>query len=201
MFLTARAAGNEDAAREAWGALVDANYPRVKMLVKLESHGRLSPDEQDDAAQLAALRLFTQMIATFKGTSMGEWVNATKTLVKFACIDTQRRAEVHSRRRASLDGDDHDGLSPSVNGVLLDHAALAEADEDAASIYDIGADFLGWALPQISEKRREVIECDLEELSCEQIQQKLNITRDAVYANRSRALKDLIALRKEYVPA
>lgn len=202
-FLAARSAGDDAAAKAAWNELVAMNLDRVDGMVRIESRGRLSPEEQDEAVQNALIKLLTNMMRTFRGTSMGEWVNATRTLVFGVCVDVQRRAERHSRHKAPLHATDEDGggYTAAVNGALLDRAALEAADEDAAAIYDVAAGFLDWALPQVTEKRRAVIELDLQGLACEEIQARLGLSRDAVYANRSRAIKDLTALRKEYAPA
>ena len=53
-------------------------------------------------------------------------------------------------------------------------------------------------MPQLSPKRRAVIELDRENVPCEEIQARLGVSRDVVYASRSRALKDLAKLREEY---
>ena len=177
-FLRARRARDEVAARAAWEELVVVNFDRVVLLVRHESRGRLSPEERDDAVQRALTRMLTNLPDTFRGTSIGEWVEATRRLVRFACIDTQRRAARHSARSEPL-GEEHDPVAP-------------EPEEEA------GAGFLAWAVPRLSGRRREVVELDLQDLSTEEIQERLGVSRDVVYAARSRALKDLAKLRDEY---
>src|SRR5919199_1826182 len=88
-FLAARRAGDEDDARRWWDAL--------------QARGRLSPDEQDEALQRALIRMANRMIHTFHGTSMGEWVESTRSLVRFLCMDTQRDAAAISSRERPLD--------------------------------------------------------------------------------------------------
>jgi RNA polymerase sigma factor (sigma-70 family) len=177
-FLRARRARDEVAARAAWEELVALNFDRVVLLVRQESRGRLSPEEREDAVQRALTRMLTNLPDTFRGTSIGEWVQATRRLVRFACIDTQRRAARHSARSEPL-GDEHDRAAP-------------EPEEDA------GPGFLAWAVPRLRGRRREVVELDLQDLSTEEIQERLGASRDVVYAARSRALKDLAKLRDEY---
>jgi RNA polymerase sigma factor (sigma-70 family) len=177
-FLRARRARDEVAARAAWDELVVLNFDRVVLLVRHESRGRLSPEERDDAVQRALTRMLTNLPDTFRGTSTGEWVAATRRLVRFACIHTQRRAPRHSARSEPL-GDEHDPVAP-------------EPEDDAAS------GFLAWAVPRLRGRRREVVELDLQDLSTEEIQRRLGVSRDVVYAARSRALKDLAKLRDEY---
>ena len=58
------------------------NFDRVRGMVALQSRGRLSHDEQQDAVQRALTKLSNRMIETFRGISMGEWVESTRALVK-----------------------------------------------------------------------------------------------------------------------
>lgn len=180
-FLLARRRRDEAAARAAWDELVALNFDRVVTLVRVESRGRLSAEERDDAAQLALVRMLTRLVDTFRGTSVGEWVGATRTLVHFACVDTQRRAAAVSGRTEELSGD-----------------AEQEVAEEHDPLLERGVAFLDWALPQLADRRREVIELDLQDLTTEEIQERLGVSRDVVYAARSRALKDLAKLREEH---
>jgi RNA polymerase sigma factor (sigma-70 family) len=179
-FLLARRRRDEAAARAAWGELVELNFDRVVTLVRLESRGRLTPEERDDAVQRALVTMLTRFMETFRGTSMGEFIAATRTLVRFACVDTQRRAAVVSGRTEEL--------------VDLPEEDAADVDE----LFERGGSFLDWAVPQLVGRRREVIELDLQDLTTEEIQQRLGVSRDVVYAARSRALKDLAKLREEH---
>lgn len=205
-FVAARTAGDEAAAREAWGELVTLNFDRVSGMVRAEAKGRLSPQELDDATQNALTKIFTNLMRSFRGTTMGEWVNATRQLVHGVCVDTQRREVRHSERRSQLhaigdDGEQTDGLTAKVNEALLDQAALAEEDEAAAEIYAIAAQFLDWGLPRLQGKRRTVLELDRLGMTCEQIQDQLGVSRDVVYQSRRRGILDLIALHEEWVAA
>ena len=86
---------------------------------------------------------------------MGEWVNATKQLVEFACMDVQRRAAQRSERETSLDARDDD---PDDDGAdwtrrRAGPAAVTRRDEERAD----AADFVAWALPQIADDRRRLV--------------------------------------------
>lgn len=202
-FLAARSAGDEAAARRWWDELVRDNFDRVRGMVIIRSRGHLSAVEQDEALQRALIKLSNNMIHTFSGTSMGEWVNATKTLVFGACVDTQRREMIASSHRASFEATDDSAketgrLDRSVYKALENQRLEQESAEQDADGYAQGRDFLDWALPQLSHKRRAVIELDRQEVPCEEIQQRLGVSRDVVYASRSRALKDLADLRERY---
>jgi RNA polymerase sigma factor (sigma-70 family) len=202
-FLAARRAGDDAAARRWWDELVSDNFDRVRGMVILQSRGHLSADEQQDAVQRALVKLLTKMIVTFRGTSMGEWVESTRTLVRFACIDTQRRATTISKHERPLDKhgrDDDDGGSWDADvykAIEKERRDQESAEEDIEGLHD-GQAFLDWAVPQLTPKRRAVIECDRAGLTVEEIQERLGISRDVVYASRSRAIKDLARLREEY---
>jgi len=180
-FLLARRRRDEVAARAAWDELVGLNFDRVVTLVRVESRGRLSAEERDDAVQRALVTMLTRFMDTFRGTSMGEFVAATRTLVRFACVDTQRRAAAVTSRTEELSDD-----------------AEQEVADEPDPLLERGGAFLDWALPQLADRRREVIELDLGDLTTEEIQERLGVSRDVVYAARSRALKDLAKLREEY---
>jgi DNA-directed RNA polymerase specialized sigma24 family protein len=202
-FLAARRAGDEAAARRWWDELVRDNFDRVRGMVILRSRGHLSAVEQDEALQRALIKLSNNMIHTFNGSSMGEWVNATKTLVFGACVDTQRREKAASSHRAPLDatgdaGEETGELDRQVYKALEKQRLEQEAVEQDADDDAQARDFLDWAVPQLSAKRRAVIELDCQDVPCEDIQERLGVSRDVVYASRSRALKDLAKLREEY---
>lgn len=202
-FLAARRTGDEAGARRWWEELLADNFDRVRGMVMIESRRHLSHDERQEALQRALIKIANKMIYTFRGTSMGEWVESTRTLVRFACIDTQRRAAAISKHERSMDEPGRNDDEPSrwdaevyaaIEARRREEEGLAE-DEEAVRH---GQAFLDWAVPKLSPKRRAVIELDREEVPVDAIQQRLGVSRDVVYASRSRALKDLAKLRDEY---
>jgi hypothetical protein len=202
-FFAARRAGDDAAARRWWDELIRDNFDRVRGMVILRSRGHLSAVEQDEALQRALIKLSNNMIHTFNGTSMGEWVNATKTLVFGACVDTQRAEQAASRRRAPLEAIDDAGeeigrLDRSVFEALERERLEREAAEEDAQAAAEARAFLDWAVPRLPSKRRAVIDLDRQDVPCEEIQRRLRVSRDVVYASRSRALKDLARLQEEY---
>ena len=205
-YLAARRSGDELGARRYWDELLVANFDRVSALVVLESRRLLSGDEQQEALQRALVRIATNMFDTFRGSSVGEYVEAIRTLVKFACIDTQRRAATRSRHERSLDeraGDEeHDRGRYDADAYAAIEAGRREIEsrgQDAEAIID-GQAFLDWAVPQLSPKRRAVIKLDRADVSVEHMQERLGVSRDVIYASRSRALRDLAKLRERYRP-
>jgi hypothetical protein len=194
-FLVARRAGDEAAARQWWEALLADNFDRVRSMVVLESRGRLSHDEQDEALALALFKLAFKMIHTFRGTTVGEWVLSTRKLVRYACMDTQRRAAARSRHVRRIADDDGE-----VFAAIEERRREQEAHEAEADALEDGRAWLDWAVPQLSPARRAVIELDREDVGIEEMQRRLGVSRDVVYASRSRALKDLVKLREHRTP-
>jgi RNA polymerase sigma factor (sigma-70 family) len=183
-FVAARDAGDRGRALAAWEELLALNADRVRGMVGLwAARGRLSADEREDAVQRAMVKLWRNMIGTFAGTTMGEWVNAVRTCVSYACADVQREAAARTGRSAPLEaGDD----------VALDSHARAEEKADAAG-------FVAWALPRVAdERRRLVLARTLDGAPAAAIAAELGVEMGNLYQLRSRGLKDLAALRREW---
>ena len=198
-FLAARRTGDAAVAGRAWEALLVANFDRVRAMVALESRSRLSHDEREEALQRALMRLAGSMSATFRGTSMGQWVEATRTLVRYQCMDVQRRAAAISRRERPLE-DDAGRTDAEVFASIEAERRERELRAEEGSALRERQGFLDWAVPRLAGRRRAVIELDREDVPVEEIQRRLGMSRDAVYASRSRALKDLVKLRDRYQP-
>ena len=95
-FLAARRAGDAVAMRRAWEELVIVFKDRMDGLVAANHKGRLDAFEHEEAVQRALIRFSDNLFTTFRGTSMGELVNATKKLCFYVCIEVQREAEQRS---------------------------------------------------------------------------------------------------------
>lgn len=201
-YLEARRAGDDAAARQWWGQMLTANFDRLRTMVYLESNGRLSPEEQEDAIQRAAIVMATRRAGDFRGSTLGEWVNMLKRVVHGACTDVQRRETRHSKRKARLETTGPDGgllTSTEADEALARRAEeLAEDLRSQEELLAHGREFLEWALPQLTADQRAMIECDLEGLPVEKIMRRLKRKRDAVYQLRRRSLNRLIELREEY---
>ena len=135
---------------------------------------------------------------------MGEWVESTRTLVKYACMDTQRRAAVISKHERSLERSWAEMTTRRVAGTPTStrpsrrSAASRRATRTTPRRSEKRQGFLDWAVPQLSPKRRAVIELDRADVPVEEMQERLDVSRDVVYASRSRAIKDLAKLREGY---
>lgn len=203
-FRAARAAGDVAGARHHWERLLTDNFDRVRNMVDAESWDHLSRDERDDAVQKALIKISNNMIDTFRGTSVGEWVEATRTLVRHICIDVQRAAARVHKHEASLGetwsgSDDERGRHDSdvFKAIERRRRFEAEATADAERLEERG-DFLDWAVQQLSPKRRAVIELSRQEVPVPEMQERLEMSRDALYQSRHRAIEDLCKLRDEY---
>jgi DNA-directed RNA polymerase specialized sigma24 family protein len=194
-FVAARNGGDTAAMRRWWEELVIDFHDRMDGFVAAAHRGRLDPDEHELAVQWALAKFSSNLVKTFKGTSMGELVNASKTLATFIAIDVQRAAgRISSRETLSLDSgwnDDEVG-TPSWDAA----EAWARHDRDLRSAEV--ADFLAWALPQIEASRRQVLELTFEGAPVAEIMDALGISRDNAYQLRSRGFKDLAKLKQEY---
>ncbi len=204
-FVAARDAGDDAAMRHWWHELVATNYDRVAAMVALEARRHLSADERQDAVQAACLRLTVNMIATFHGTSMGEWINALRRLVRFACIDVQRKAARISKHERHLDeprsGDDDRGRYDDAERHAAERA-LTDAEERERDQEDVAAGqaFLDWAVPQLPRRPREVFELMRQGKTTKEIMQALDITENNVHVSSKRALARLRKLSQTYEP-
>lgn len=196
-FVACRDAGDAAGAHAAWSELVTANLDRVRAMVALwGSGGRLSAEEQDDAVQLAMVKLWRNMVATFTGSSMGEWVNAARTCATFACLDVQRAGAARSSRETALEpvprGEDDDRPDWRL-------AEAAQAEHRREGERAEARDFVAWALPRLAdERRRLVIARTLDGVPAEAIAAELGVEMGNLYQLRSRGLKDLARLRLEW---
>ncbi len=200
-FVEARAQGDAEAAARAWGELLTARYDFIAGHLRLKSHGYLRRGEQDEALSDVLLDLATKGPGSFAGSSLGEWVNFVKQVVFRRCVDVQRKATGRSGHEVRLDLQNSDGddyVNPAVASALADSAAAAEALTEDVELLAHGRKFLAWALPQLTDKRRQVMELTFEELPCSVIEERLGLSQAAVHQNRSRGTTDLHRLAKEW---
>ena len=197
-FLRARADRDVDGMRRWWGELVIDFKDRMDGLVAAAHKGRLDADEHELAVQLAMIRFAQKLVGTFHGTSMGELVNATKQLATFAAIDAQDQSIAARRLQAvslddgwNTDGDER----PAGSGWEVDAATgRLEAEESERTVED----FLSWALPQVIESRRRVLELTFEGAELAEICAELDLSDANAYQRRSRGLTDLRKLKEQY---
>jgi len=197
-FLRARARNDMAEMRRWWEELVIDFFDRMDGFVAASHKGRLDPDEHELAVQRAMIRFSTNLMTTFEGVSMGELVNATKTLARGICMDVQS-ASIRARKHSGVSLDDAWHLDPEdTDGPPPWEAREAfrrmEAQERGREVVD----FLGWALPQVGDKRRRVLEMTFQGAELGEICAELDIGHDNAYARRSRGMKDLSKLKEHY---
>jgi RNA polymerase sigma factor (sigma-70 family) len=185
-FLAARDRGDAPGMRRWWDALVIDFYDRIDGFVGAAHKGRLDDDEHELAVAMSLARFSDRLLHTFAGVSMGELVNATKTLARGICIDVQR-SSVRERRRTTRPLDE--------DGWELGESVRRYDDEQRAAEV---RDFLDWAMPQVGPDRRRVLELTFEGAELPEIMRELGISRDNAYQRRSRGLKDLAKLKERY---
>ncbi len=185
-FVACREAGDADGMVEVWNELVEAEFDRVRASVAIRGSRRLSADERDEALQRALVRIWQNMVATFRGTSMGEWVNAMVRAVDFAVLDVQRDAARRSNRETVL-GDDVDRAHPGVAQEAVElHERLGEQEEAAERLAQVDA-----ALARLPERRRRILELDRAGVPAAEIAAELGLSMDNLYQLRSRGLREL----------
>jgi hypothetical protein len=197
-FLRARA--REDAAemRRWWEELVIDFADRIEGMVAATHRGRLDEEEHALAHGLAMTRFARNLAGTFRGVSMGELVNATKVLVRYACIDVQRTSIGGRQRHGAVSLDDGwNQEDPDPAGRSWEAAEALRRHEDDERGREF-ADFLRWALPRVADTRRQVLEMTIQGMEVPEICAALGIGPANAYARRSRGLKDLAKLKEQY---
>jgi len=196
-FLAARRRNDAQGMRRWWEALVEDFYDRMDGFVAAAHKGRLDDDEHELAVTLSMMRFSENLVTTFDGVSMGQLVNACKTLAHNICIDVQRKSmRDHRLEGPSLDtGWEADADERAV--PQWEAAESARRFEAAARGADV-RDFLDWALPQIKEERRRVLELTFFGAELVEIADELGITKQNAYQRRTRGFQDLKKLKERY---
>jgi RNA polymerase sigma factor (sigma-70 family) len=199
-FVQCRDRGDTAGAVEAWDALVVESFDRVRQMVAAWGrNGRLSPEERDDAVQDAFIKLWKNMINTFEGESMGQFVRSLERLVEFACLDVVRRAARRSAREPSLDEltrDDEGDERGRFTRAEYDEAAWQQLRESEKAEAE---EFVGWALSEMkNERRADVLRHTLAGTPEAEIAAEFDTTLNNVQALRSRGMKDLRKLKERY---
>jgi hypothetical protein len=196
-FLAARKRRDAAEMRRWWDELVIDFYDRMDGFVAAAHKGRLDDDEHELAVTLSMMRFSHRLIETFEGVSIGQLVNASKTLARGICMDVQRAAmRRHAHEGPSLDeGWDADAEDRPTASWEADEAMrrFERAERSAET-----RDFLQWALPQLRDDRRGVVELTFHGAEIPEIMAERGVSRANAYQLRSRGLKDLEKLKERY---
>jgi hypothetical protein len=196
-FLAARERADAVEMRRWWEELVIDFKDRMDGFVALAHNGRLDDDEHELAVAMSMAKFSKNLVETFEGVSIGQLVNASKTLARGICIDVQRisvREHRHETRSldAGWDADTEDRPAPSWEA---DEAVRRFERVQRSAEVD---DFLDWALPQVKQERRRALELSFAGAELPEICDELDVKRDNAYQLRSRGFKDLAKLKEQY---
>jgi RNA polymerase sigma factor (sigma-70 family) len=192
MLHDARRRGDREAAERAWQQIVLAELERVRGIVRCFRDpslpdGRIAESDIDDVVQHVFLRLH-ERVDGLRGESVGELRSFMRTAANYACLDHLRRVITDDQRRAgSLDAA---AQEPSaVSRAALDRvvAELAVDNEET----EAARAMVHRALAEVDFDKRAVLVMDQAGYPIEEIQERLELSRDAVYQRRRRGLKQL----------
>ena len=205
-FVAARGRGDRGAMMHWWGQLVTEGWERLEKQVAITGRKVLWSDaERDDALSNAGMRLTRNVVWNFEGTTTDEFVACLLTVAKTACLDEQRKAATYASNKHSLDaptrGEDSDSTAwaDSVYAdVDRERREAEEARVDMEKAMRLRTEAFLWALSQLDDKPRRVIELLGEGKLPAQIMEELDITRADVDQTKHRALKKLKKLMEQY---
>jgi RNA polymerase sigma factor (sigma-70 family) len=151
-FARARDRGDRAAADAAFDDLVVEAYDIARAFVARRRD--LTQTQRDDVLSGALVRLTTQVRHSFKGEHMGEFVNITKSCVRFAALDVLEEDAERGEHEVSFEA----------------RAARAQEDEAAAGAAEA-------RLQAAEARRRREREEDLAELQAEDVRLRSLIDR------------------------
>lgn len=195
-FLSARAAGDTAQTRLWWNRLVEDFYDRIVIRVRVEAAGgKLDRDEQDDVVQLALESFSKFLLGDFDGSSMGELVNAMKTIVMRRRVDVQRKGARDST--VPLDGSWTEHEDPDRPAPAWEYGqAERRREDDETGRHTMS--FVAWALPQLPERRQEVARLMFAAATTEEIRAALGVSEQNAHQLCSRTAKALRDLKEQY---
>ncbi len=199
-FVLARKHGDATEMRKWWDELVIDFFDRMDGFVGAAHKGRLNDEEHELAVQMAMIRFSKNLIETFEGVSVGQLVNASKTLARGICMDVQEAAARHRGHvGVSLDEGwdrpaDDDAPAAAPAWERAEAQSRFEADERSRDVVE----FLAWALPRVNEKYRTVLEMTFAGHEVPEICKELGIQPANAHQRRSRGMKDLKQLKEQF---
>ena len=195
-FLLARAAGDAAGMREYWEELVIDFKDRIDGFVAAAHVGRLNDEEHELAVALEPDPLLAAADRT--PSPAARWASWStpprRSRAASASTSSAPRSATRRHRGPSLDAGWDLADGPEHGWEAAESARRHDEAERSAEVRD----FLEWALPQIGEDRRRVLELTFRGAELPEIMEELGITRDNAYQRRSRAMRDLKRLKEQY---
>ncbi len=200
-YADAHEAGDRERAAELWKELAVGNFDRVQQIVKafrFSAGGTGLPDHEWGSAATEAYLRVVAMGAGFRSRELGRFRAALVKCVEHACRDYGRRELRHERRVA---GSIDERFEPGAGAGPYDDALAAHGAELRARAVDAveseqsrreEEQLVAWAIDRIENAGyRDVLSLTLlEGLPAGAIAERLGISRDNVYARRSRGLRE-----------
>lgn len=189
-----RERGDDARLRVVWEALLIANADRIHTwtrVFRLPDGSALSPEDRQDAYTQALERFAMKLVATFRGTSVGELRAATKRLTQFACYDVARvtmKREMHETALDRSGPDEEDGADRQHPSLVRDATWAAddlELAHEAAERVEAALD----AIP--NQRQAQVLRLERDGYAYEEIMAELDIGRDNAYQLRKRGMDKL----------
>jgi RNA polymerase sigma factor (sigma-70 family) len=201
-YHAARDAGDLPGAAKTWEQLSVNNWDRIQQTVSgfhFSAGGKKLPDAEWGSAATEAYLRVRAMGGNFRERQVGQFYAALHTAVHNACLDYGRKDLRHEKRSAGSidkkyepDGDagPFDAALASYDADMRDRASEAVEDELQRTKAE---HVVAWAIKQATnDNYREVLELTyIEQISAEEISERLGISMANVYARRSRGLREL----------
>jgi RNA polymerase sigma factor (sigma-70 family) len=201
-YADAHEQGERERAAELWKQLAVNNFDRVRQIVnafRFSPGGPGIPEHERGSAATEAYLRVVAMGAGFRNRELGRFRAALVSCVQNACRDFGRKELRHEMRAAgSIDATFEPGgeAGPYDKALAAYDGALRERAVDAVEAElrrGEAEQLVVWAIARVANpSHREVLELTwIEKLSGEEIVARLGISRDNMYARRSRGGKEL----------
>jgi RNA polymerase sigma factor (sigma-70 family) len=201
-YAAAHEAGDHKRAAQLWEQLAVSNFDRVQQIVKafrFSAGGPGLPEHEWGSAASEAYLRVVSMGAGFRSRELGRFRAALVKCVEHSCRDFGRKELRHEQRVA---GSIDERFEPGGESGPYDDALAAYGAELRARAVDAVESersrqqeerLVAWAIDRIKNSGyRDVLRPTLlEGLPGDAIAERLGISRDNVYARRSRGLREL----------
>jgi RNA polymerase sigma factor (sigma-70 family) len=208
-YHAAQDAGDHETVAEVWDELAVNNFDRMKQIVKAFRFSPggpgIAPDEQGSAVSEVYMRVHA-MGAHFRKREVGQYYAALVTTTHHTCMDFGRKELRHGKHSAgSVDQTfDPDGEAGRYDAALAAYDAelrqrSTDAVEDELQKQET-EQLVAWAVGHIAnDKHREVLALTFtNRMTAEQIAEQLGISLANVYQRRSRGLKELEQILRDF---
>src|SRR4051794_32603924 len=208
-YHAAMSRGHKRAAMEAWDRLFVNNYDRITQTIKIfrfSAGGRGIPEYEWGAAASAAYLRVRALGAKFRKQEIEAYYAAIVHTTQNSCMASGRREFRHTKRTAGSIDQRFDAESEAgpYDAALASWEA-ARREQSAENVIDElhkhwAESFVAWGVSKIKNTNyREVLELTyIDMLEADEIAERLGISMDNVYARRSRGVRELGKILRDY---